>query len=105
MPLKAFAATGACRYRPIVSFRTGTRLLSACGPLPGIYDREARLGVLRGLLALESGQVAPAREQFRKSLVFLKSAAGAPFASQRETTGARLAAEYFLRRAVAEDNS
>jgi tetratricopeptide (TPR) repeat protein len=60
-------------------------------------NREAILGVLRGLLALESGRVAVAEERFRHALVVFRSGSAAPFAFEPESVAARDIAERFLR--------
>jgi tetratricopeptide (TPR) repeat protein len=60
-------------------------------------NRKAKVGVLRGLLALECGQIAEATDHFREALAFWRSTAAAPFWLDMESRGAGVIAEHFLK--------
>jgi tetratricopeptide (TPR) repeat protein len=96
MPNKVFVATGAMPLQIYRLLPDEDEVVSALWTVAEGLNREARLSVLRGLLALESGRIEQAQDRFRQPLVFLKSASSAPFAKEPESASARAIAERFL---------
>ncbi len=97
MPLKVFLAMGAIPLQTYRLFPDADDVVVGSWMVAQGLNREAKLGVLRGLLALESGRIAQAEDRFRRALVVLYSSSAAPFASEPESFWARAIAEHCLK--------
>ena len=96
LPLKVFTATRAIPLQTYRLLPDRDDVASALWTVAQGLGRRAKFDVLRGLLALESGRITAAEDQFGQALTALKSLPAA-VASGRESSCARLIAEHFLK--------
>jgi tetratricopeptide (TPR) repeat protein len=80
LPLRIFFAVGKVPFRKVALFPDRDSTPIALMTIARELDRAAQTNVLRGLLALEAGQIAGARRDFQEALTFWNSHASAPSA-------------------------
>ncbi|HMF15919.1 MAG TPA: hypothetical protein VKE98_01875, partial [Gemmataceae bacterium] len=82
LPLRVFLAVGQTPLENVALFPDRQSAPVGLWNMAKELDRAAHTNVLRGLLAMEAGQTAKARERFRESQMFFNSRAGAAYASR-----------------------
>jgi len=95
MPLKPFASVGALPLNTYRLFPDEEEVVFGLWMTVKDLDREARVTLVRGLLALESGRIAQAQVWFQQTLTFLDSPSARPYRFQVESRAARMTAAHW----------
>ena len=91
-PLRVFLAVEQVPFQNVAVFPDRESAPIGLWNMARELDRAAHTNVLRGLLAMEAGRIARAREHFQEAIAFWNSRAGASFAP-RSPAGLRVAQE------------